>query len=112
MVCTAGDSIRVTLTSGQCLFNMALEGGTFASGNKKIGALKKGSYADFFSLSSDNSSLVGHQNNTLMDAIIFSNHNALIDQVMVDGEWLESNPSTKDNFQKVMHQLFTAEVKD
>lgn len=100
------------LGSGQCLFNMALEGGTLASGNKKIGALKKGSYADFFSLSSDNSSLVGHQNNTLMDAIIFSNHNALIDQVMVDGKWLEPNPSTKDNFQKVMHQLFTAEVKD
>ena len=98
--------------TGYCLFNMALEGGTLASGNKKIGSLKKGGFADFLALSSDNASLVGHRNNTLLDAIIFSNHNSLINRTMVHGEWLVANPLIKKKFQIVMNKLSNRKIKD
>jgi formimidoylglutamate deiminase len=99
-------------SSGYCLFNMALDGGALASGNKKIGSLKKGGYADFLELSSDNPSLVAHETNTLLDAIIFSNHNSLVNRIMIHGEWLMTDPLIKKNFQIAMHKISNRKSRD
>ena len=88
--------------SGHCLYSKAVQGGIIASGDNKLGFIREGGYADLVTFSSENPSLIGHTNKTLLDAIIFSNHNILIDQVMINGKWLNTDISISESYKQAL----------
>ena len=77
-----------SIGTGQYLFEKILTGGALSSGQKSNGQIKEGSPANLLVLSDENASLAGHTNETLFDAIVFSNHGELIHKVMINGEWV------------------------
>lgn len=91
--------------SGHYLFNKILQGGALASGDSKVGFIREGAYADLVTLSSENPSLIGHTNKTLLDAIIFSNHNVLIDRVMINGQWVNADKSVLENYKEALFSV-------
>lgn len=91
--------------SGHYLFNKTLQGGALASGDSKVGFIREGAYADLVTLSSENPSLIGHTNKTLLDAIIFSNHNVLIDRVMINGQWVNADKSILENYKEALFSV-------
>jgi cytosine/adenosine deaminase-related metal-dependent hydrolase len=91
--------------SGYYLFNKTLQGGALASGDSKVGFIREGAYADLVTLSSENPSLIGHTNKTLLDAIIFSNHNVLIDRVMINGQWVNADKSILENYKEALFSV-------
>ena len=91
--------------SGHYLFNKTLQGGALASGDSKVGFIREGAYADLVTLSSENPSLIGHTNKTLLDAIIFSNHNVLIDRVMINGQWVNADKSVLENYKEALFSV-------
>jgi formimidoylglutamate deiminase len=71
---------------GRELFSRSLEGGAMASGQSAIG-LEKGAPADLVVLSDDDPMLVGHGDESRLDALVFSGYPLPVERVMVNGEW-------------------------
>lgn len=78
---TAGDS-----HSGRALFERAVAGGALAAGHVG-GTIAPGVPADFVMLDDDNPMLVGHEADSLLDALVFSGFSLPIDRVMTAGAW-------------------------
>ena len=71
---------------GRELFSRSLEGGAMASGQSAIG-LEKGAPADLVVLSDDDPMLVGHGDESRLDALVFSGYPLPVERVMVNGDW-------------------------
>jgi formimidoylglutamate deiminase len=71
---------------GRELFERVLAGGAQA-GALARGGLATGGAADFVTLCGDDPMLVGHHDDTLLDALVFSGYRLPVDRVMVGGEW-------------------------
>ena len=71
---------------GQELFRRALAGGAQAAGQREFG-LAPGAPADLVALDDQDPMLVGHEADTLLDALLFSGYRLPIERVMVHGEW-------------------------
>lgn len=71
---------------GRELFSRALEGGAAAGGHKASG-LAKGAPADLVALSDDDPMLMGHDDESRLDALVFSGYPLPIERVMVHGHW-------------------------
>ncbi len=77
--------------TGRSLFELALAGGALASGRPDNGELRKGACADLVVLDDASPMLVGHEPETLLDALVFSGLPLPIDRVMARGEWCVSD---------------------
>jgi len=82
----AGHATARDSHSGRALFERAVEGGALATG-RDSGALEQGAPADFVVLDDDNPMLVGHEADSLLDALVFSGFSLPIDRVMTAGAW-------------------------
>lgn len=71
---------------GRELYSRVLEGGARAGGRSRSG-LVVSSPADLVALYDDDPMLVGHEDASLLDALVFSGYRLPIDRVMVHGEW-------------------------
>lgn len=71
---------------GSELFLRALEGGSMASGNVHAG-LAVDAPADFVALCDDDPMFVGHDDESRLDALVFSGYPLPVERVMVAGEW-------------------------
>lgn len=71
---------------GRELFLRALSGGHQASTRIPPG-LQKGTPADLVTLYDDDPMLVGHDDASILDALVFSGYRLPIDRVMVHGDW-------------------------
>jgi formimidoylglutamate deiminase len=72
--------------TGRSLFDRAVAGGALAGGQPG-GQLRKGAGADLVVLDDDSPMLLGHDSQTLLDALVFSGFTLPIDRVMTHGEW-------------------------
>ena len=72
---------------GRELFTRALEGGAAASGRQTRG-LQKGAVADLVVLGDDDPMLAGHNDDSRLDALVFSGYPLPLERVMVNGEWV------------------------
>jgi len=72
---------------GTRLFTAAIAGGTRAVGVPGGGAIRPGASADLVALDADSAALVGHPEETLLDALVFRGQRSPVDRVMVGGEW-------------------------
>ena len=86
----ASQSRNVTSTQeshvGRELFSRVLEGGAMA-GVRKPPGLSPGVSADLVVLYDDDPMLVGHDDKSLLDALVFSGYRLPIERVMVHGDW-------------------------
>jgi formimidoylglutamate deiminase len=71
---------------GRELFSRALEGGAAASGQTTIG-LETGAPADLVVLSDDDPMLAGHDDESRLDALVFSGYRLPVERVMIAGDW-------------------------
>ena len=71
---------------GRELFSRVLEGGALASGRSRTG-LQSGADADLVALSDDDPMLAGHDDESRLDALVFSGYPLPIERVMVNGVW-------------------------
>ena len=71
---------------GRELFERAVEGGAQACGRVHAG-LVAGAPADLIALYDDDAMLVGHGDESRLDALVFSGYRLPIEGVMVHGEW-------------------------
>ena len=107
---------NLNMGSGQYLFNKALVGGAQSTGNSSLGTIKQGGCADLLALSNSNPSLAGHNSNTLLDAIVFSNQNVMIEKVMIHGKWVTPNElpelcqATRKKYQETVDEIFSKEL--
>lgn len=75
---------------GSELFRRVLSGGAKAAG-LRCDAIQIGNVADLVTLDADNPMLAGHDDDTLLDALVFSGYPLPIDRVMVAGAWRVRN---------------------
>jgi len=71
---------------GSELFARALEGGARASGQDVVGIVA-GAPADLIALGDDDPMLAGHDDDSRLDALVFSGYPLPVERVMVDGSW-------------------------
>jgi formimidoylglutamate deiminase len=71
---------------GRELFIRAHQGGARATGMPTAG-IDTGAPADLVALHDDDPMLVGHGDESLLDALVFSGYRLPVDRVMVNGEW-------------------------
>ncbi len=71
---------------GRELFSRVLEGGAMAGGHATVG-LETGAPADLVVLSDDDPMLAGHNDESRLDALVFSGYPLPVERVMVDGVW-------------------------
>ncbi len=71
---------------GSELFSRSLEGGALASGQSVVG-LQQGAPADIVVLGDDDPMLVGHGDDSRLDALVFSGYPLPVERVMVNGDW-------------------------
>lgn len=71
---------------GSELFARALEGGARASGQAVVG-LREGAPADLVALADDDPMLAGHNDESRLDALVFSGYPLPVERVMVAGQW-------------------------
>ncbi len=71
---------------GRELYGRTLAGGAQACGYASVG-LEQGARADLVVLDDDDPMLVGHGDDSLLDALVFSGYRLPIDRVMVHGDW-------------------------
>jgi formimidoylglutamate deiminase len=95
---------------GRELFGRALEGGTLASGQTTPG-LAQGAPADLVVLSDDDPMLAGHDDESRLDALVFSGYPLPVERVMVNGDWRVVDAShvrrehARDEFAETMARL-------
>lgn len=80
---------------GSELFDRALEGGAAASGQEAVG-LQVGANADLVVLNDDDPMLAGHNDDSRLDALVFSGYPLPVERVMVAGEWRVSGAAHVD----------------
>jgi cytosine/adenosine deaminase-related metal-dependent hydrolase len=68
------------------LFARALEGGALAAGRQPVG-IEAGAPADIVALCDDDPMLAGHNDDSRLDALVFSGYPLPVERVMVDGRW-------------------------
>lgn len=71
---------------GSELFSRALEGGALAAGQEPVG-IEVGAFADLVVLSDDDPMLAGHNDDSRLDALVFSGYPLPVERVMVAGRW-------------------------
>ena len=71
---------------GSELFARALEGGARASGQDLVG-IREGAPADLVALTDDDPMLAGHNDESRLDALVFSGYPLPVERVMVAGKW-------------------------
>ena len=71
---------------GSELFDRSLVGGMQACGHKTAGIVE-GGHADLVCLYGDDPMLVGHDDDSRLDALVFSGYRLPVDRVMVNGRW-------------------------
>ena len=71
---------------GRELFLRALEGGAAASGQETVG-INENAPADFVVLCDDDPMLAGHDDESRLDALVFSGYPLPVERVMVNGNW-------------------------
>jgi formimidoylglutamate deiminase len=71
---------------GRELFLRALEGGAAASGQETVG-ISENAPADFVVLCDDDPMFAGHDDESRLDALVFSGYPLPVERVMVNGEW-------------------------
>ncbi|MGB5257322.1 MAG: formimidoylglutamate deiminase [Woeseiaceae bacterium] len=71
---------------GRELFSRVLDGGALAGGQGAVG-LAAGAPADLVVLSDDDPMLAGHDDESRLDALVFSGYPLPIERVMVNGDW-------------------------
>jgi formimidoylglutamate deiminase len=71
---------------GSELFTRALEGGAGAAGQGVFG-IEVGAPADLVALCDDDPMLAGHDDDSRLDALVFSGYPLPVERVMVDGRW-------------------------
>ena len=74
---------------GRELFERAVEGGARACGQDTAGIVE-GAVADLVTLHGEDPMIVGHDDASRLDALVFSGYQLPIDAVMVAGEWVVS----------------------
>lgn len=72
--------------TGRSLFERAVIGGSLAGGVVD-GRLQAGANADLVVLDDDSPMLVGHDSDSLLDALVFSGFTLPIDRVLARGQW-------------------------
>ncbi len=72
---------------GSELFSRALEGGAQAAGEDVYG-IEAGAPADLVVLGDDDPMLVGHDDDSRLDALVFSGYPLPVEKVMAAGKWL------------------------
>ena len=72
---------------GSELFARALEGGALAAGQPVVG-IAEGAAADLVALWDDDPMLAGHNDDSRLDALVFSGYPLPVERVMVDGRWV------------------------
>ena len=72
---------------GSELFARALEGGAQAAGQELAG-IQPGAPADLVALCSDDPMLAGHDDDSRLDALVFSGYPLPVERVMVGGNWV------------------------
>jgi formimidoylglutamate deiminase len=72
---------------GSELFTRALEGGALAAGQQAVG-IEAGAPADIVALCDDDPMLAGHNDDSRLDALVFSGYPLPVIRVMVDGRWV------------------------
>ena len=96
---------------GRGLFDAVVRGGALACGHPKH-HLSTGNYADLITLDEDHPVLLGHNSDSILDALVFSGYALPIDRVMVGGEWHVTNGlHSRDQihqcrFRKVIQELW------
>lgn len=96
--------------TGRELFERALQGGARAAGHERAG-LQPGAHADLVVLNDDDPMLLGHDEESLLDALIFSGYRLPIDRVMVHGRWQVidgehvARPAIRARFRRALEQL-------
>ncbi|MDH3621154.1 MAG: formimidoylglutamate deiminase [Gammaproteobacteria bacterium] len=71
---------------GSELFARALEGGASAAGHELTG-IEAGAPADLVVLNDEDPMLAGHNDDSRLDALVFSGYPLPVERVMVDGRW-------------------------
>lgn len=71
---------------GSELFARALEGGAQAAGQATVG-ITEGAAADIVVLGDDDPMFAGHNDDSRLDALVFSGYPLPVERVMVDGKW-------------------------
>ena len=95
---------------GSELFARALEGGARASGRDAVG-LTVGAPADLVALGDGDPMLAGHDDDSRLDALVFSGYPLPIERVMVDGSWCVEDgihvdrDRARDAFTETLEQL-------
>ena len=72
---------------GSELFTRALEGGARAAGQALVG-IQAGAPADLVALHADDPMLAGHNDDSRLDALVFSGYPLPVERVMVGGKWV------------------------
>jgi formimidoylglutamate deiminase len=72
---------------GSELFTRALEGGARAAGQDLAG-IQVGAPADLVALFADDPMLAGHDDDSRLDALVFSGYPLPVERVMVGGQWV------------------------
>lgn len=72
---------------GSELFARALEGGARATGQSDVGIIENAP-ADLVVLCDDDPMLAGHDDESRLDALVFSGYPLPVERVMVDGRWV------------------------
>ena len=72
---------------GSELFGRALEGGALAAGQSVVG-IAEGAPADLVALCDDDPMLAGHNDESRLDALVFSGYPLPVERVMVNGRWV------------------------
>lgn len=80
---------------GSELFSRALEGGARAAG-QQVAGIEVGAPADIVALSDDDPMLAGHDDDSRLDALVFSGYPLPVARVMVDGRWVVEDAAHVD----------------
>ncbi|MCY3884628.1 MAG: formimidoylglutamate deiminase [Gammaproteobacteria bacterium] len=96
---------------GQGLFQRVVQGGTTSCGHSKD-SLCPGGYADLVCLDEQHPVLLGHESDSILDALVFSGYPLPINRVMVGGAWYAAQgvhiyeKEIKKRFQHVVGDLW------
>ena len=105
-----GPSLGLWRPGGICMPLVCLWLAAQASGQEMAG-LCRGAPADLVALYDDDPMLVGHGDDSRLDALVFSGYRLPIEGVMVHGEWLvvdgehKSGAATRDAFRAAVATL-------
>jgi len=96
--------------TGDFLYRLALDGGSHALG-RSSGALVMDHLADLLVLDDSHPLMVGHNQHSYLDALVFGGFSTPISRVMVNGQWLVANgehrsaEKTRENFIAAVERL-------